>query len=111
MPTSTPPDGSWLDNPRTVKSVLMFLISKLSPADAEELDAQLTGDGTATAMDARLDTAPDLKRDWLKYAPRERKALRNALRDPRAKALGLDEDPFKGKSFDEMFPDANRLKI
>ncbi len=109
MPTSTPPDGSWLDNPRTVKNVLMFLISKLSPADAEELDNQLTGEGTATAMDARLDRAPDLKRDWLKYAPRERKALRNALKP---KGLAQDEvNPFEGKTFDEMFPNSGRLKI
>ncbi len=110
MPTSTPPDGSWLDNPRTVKSVLMFLISKLSPADAEELDNQLTGEGTATAMDARLDRAPDLKRDWLKYAPRDRKALRNALKRQGARAWTRSTRS-RARRSTRCSPNGGRLKI
>ena len=115
MPNPAPPDGSWLDNPKATKSVLKFLMSKLSAADLEELDNQLTGEGVAMATDARLAAhGPDLQRDFLNYAPRDRKALRNALRDVRSGGMTMDQilraDPDYGKSLEERFPDMNRLK-
>ena len=100
------PDGEMRFTPDVTTQVLKFLMSKLSPGDLEELDAQLMGSGSPMAVDAALGS-DDNRRKFMDWGPK----VRQSLRDARRKNLGLDEDPFKGKTFAEMFPDANRLKI
>ena len=101
------PEGEMRFTPEVTAQVLKFLMSKLSPGDLEELDAQLMGSSSPMATDAAL-PSDDERRKFLKFGP----TIRQSLRDARRQALGMDAKPdaFKGKSFAEMFPNAGRLK-
>ncbi len=106
---AAPQDGRWLDDPGAVKKVLIFLLSKLSPADLAELDDHLTEGTTPAAQDHRLPDG-ELKRDLLKYTPRNRRSAVDSLTGGRRDPLGMDAA--ERKRIDEMlFPNANRLKI
>ena len=102
--SSGQPDGKWLEKPENIVAILRFLVSKLSPDDLEQLDDQLTGAPEPTATDRRL-ANDSLRRDFLRYGPTDRKAIRNALTP---KALAQDEI-HAGMSFEEMFPNMKRL--
>ena len=102
--SSGQPDGTWLEKPENILAILRFLVSKLSANDLEELDDQLTGAPEPTATDRRLAT-DGLRRDFLRYGPIDRKAIRNALKP---KALAQDEIDAR-MSFDERFPNAKRF--
>ena len=103
-PGSGQPDGKWLEKPENAVAILRFLVSKLSPDDLEELDDQLTGAPAPAATDRRLAT-DGLRRDFLRYGPTDRKAIRNALKP---KALAQDQIDAR-MSFDERFPNAKRF--
>ena len=98
------PDGTWIEKPENAVAILRFLVSKLSPDDLEQLDDQLTGAPEPTVTDRRLAT-DDLRRDFLRYGPTDRKAIRNALKPKALAQDGINA----GKSFDEMFPNMKRL--
>lgn len=100
------PNGEMRFTPEVTVQVLKYLMSKLSPGDLEELDAQLTGSGTPMASDAALGSDEN-RRKFLDWGP----TVRNSIRQAKRKHLGLDAvDPFKGKSFAEMFPHHNGQK-
>lgn len=110
---AAPQDGRWLDDPKAQAKVLQFLLSKLSPADLAELDGHLTDGTEPQAADNRLPDG-DLKRDFLKYTPRNRRVMMNALGGRPGAPMTMDEmrrqDPNHGKSLDERFPNLNRLR-
>ncbi|RYC29317.1 hypothetical protein D3273_24720 [Lichenibacterium minor] len=120
MPRSTypmaldaaPQDGRWLDDPKVQAKVLTFLLSKLSPADLAELDSHLVEGTEPQASDHRIPEG-NLKRDFLHYTPRHRRAMAASLSGAGGH-LTTDEvmrlDPDHGKSFEERFgPNATRL--
>ncbi len=114
---AAPQDGRWLDDPKAQAKVLAYLVSKLSPADLAELDGHLTEGTEPQATDHRLPEG-NLKRDFLKYTPRNRRAMVDSLsglpRPGAAPRMTMDEmmrsDPDAAKSLHERFPNMNRLK-
>ncbi len=110
---AAPQDGRWLDDPGAVKKALMFLLSKLSPADLAELDGHLTEGTEPQATDHRLPEG-NLKRDFLKYTPKNRRALVDTLASAPGAPLTMDAirraDPMYGKTLEERFPNLSRLR-
>lgn len=110
---SAPQDGRWLDDPVTMKKVVRFLLSKLSPADMAELDDHLSDGTEPVAQDSRI-PAGRLRDTLLDYTPRARRALRKSLAGAPGAVPTMDEirraDPMYGKSLEERFPGINRLK-
>lgn len=110
---AAPQDGRWLDDPKAQAKVLQYLVSKLSPADLAELDGHLTDGTEPQATDHRIPEG-DLKRDFLRYTPRNRRALVDSLASAPGAPLTMDAirraDPMHGKSLDERFPNLNRLR-
>lgn len=60
-------------------------------------------------MDGRLPES-NLKRDLLLYTPRQRRSIIDGLHDVRSSGRALGMDEVRLKSYEEMFPNANRLK-
>ncbi|RYC28862.1 hypothetical protein D3273_27020 [Lichenibacterium minor] len=105
---AAPQDGRWLDDPAAVKTVLQFLLSKLPPDQLAEIDEHVTEGTTPQATDHRLPES-DLKRDLLKYTPRNRRSMVNSVVGSRSNPLAMDAAE-RARIHDMLFPNAGRLK-
>ena len=105
---AAPQDGRWLDDPKVQAKVITFLLSKLSPADLAELDDHLVDGTEPQATDHRIPEG-DLKHDFLRYTPRNRRGMVKTFVGTRAGSLTMDaaeRDAIHAK----LFPNADRLK-
>ncbi len=91
-------------SPKDMETVLKHYMSKLSPADLEELDGQLDGGAEPEPMAADHRLPADMQGRWLAMDAKSRNAVRASWRD-RAEARSK-----ASKDFAERFPNANRLR-
>ena len=89
-------------------TVLQFLLSKLPPDQLAELDEHLTEGTTPQATDHRLPEG-NLKRDLLKYTPRNRRSMVDSLTGGRRTPFAMDAAE-RARIHDMLFPNAGRLK-
>ena len=106
---AAPQDGRWLDNADNVKTLLQFLMSKLSPSDLKELDDHLTEGTTPQARDHRI-PAGKLRDELFLYTPKHRQAMLGAFDNARGVPSVTMTPAERDAVHAKLFPNQDRLK-